>query len=374
MFIERLHLNNYRNLLGVDINFHPSLNLFVGRNAQGKTNILESIFLLGTGSSHRTNNEKELINWDSDFFYVKANIHKRNRDIVISYGYNGAKKEIKIDNNLLERRSELLGYINIVLFSPEDLQMVKGSPAFRRRFLNLEISQVNPYYYHNLQKYNQVLKQRNLLLKEIRQHRKKNDLLFVWDQQLVDLGSRVIKKRFEVVEKLDILARLTHRKITDSQENLSVEYSSSIGKITKQMNRNELKEIFISRLRDESENEIMRGMTLIGPHRDDLVLKVNDINIRQYGSQGQQRTTALALKIAELEFMKSEMGEYPILLLDDVFSELDSSRQSHLLAVIKDKIQTFITSTDANAIGDVRNNCRIFQIDEGKVESCWGSE
>lgn len=344
----------------------PSLNLFVGANAQGKTNILESVYFLGTGTSHRTSRDQDMIEWGANYFYIKSGFIKRNREMTISVGYNGAKKEIKVDNNSVQK-SELMGYVNVVIFSPEDLQMVKGSPAFRRRFLNIEISQVNPYYFHNLQKYNQVLAQRNMLLKEIREKKKKSDLLFVWDEQLIDLGSRIIKKRLEVIEKLDLLARLVHRKITDGRENLILGYESSLEGVSNKFSREEIQTIFSQQLAAVLEQEMRRGVSLLGPHRDDLALTVNDINVRQFGSQGQQRTTALALKIAELEFMKSEMGEYPILLLDDVFSELDTSRKSHLLEVIKDRIQTFITSTDLDSLSEIQGRHHMYNIQNGQV-------
>lgn len=351
----------------VDLKLNPSLNLFIGPNAQGKTNILESIYYLGTGTSHRTSHDQDLIQWEADYLYLKASFRKRNREMTISIGYNGAKKEIKVDNNPIQKMSDLMGYVNVVIFSPEDLQMVKGSPNFRRRFLNLEISQVNPYYFHNLQKYNQVLQQRNLLLKEIRETRKKRDLLFVWDQQLIDLGSRLIKKRLEAIEKLDILARLVHRKITNGRENLVLGYESALGEISNRMSREEILAIFEKRVQEVQNEEVRRGVTLLGPQRDDLSLTVNEINIRQFGSQGQQRTTALALKIAELEFMKSEIGEYPLLLLDDVFSELDTGRKAHLLEVIRDRIQTFVTSTDVDSLSDMQGKHNLFNIKDGQV-------
>lgn len=372
LYVNRLYLRNYRNFEQADLQFNPGLNLFIGKNAQGKTNILESLYYLGTGSSHRTNSDADLIRWGSDYFFLKTGIQKRNREAVISFGYNQLKKEIKIDSNPLTKISDLMGYFNIVLFSPEDLQMVKGNPGFRRKFLNLEISQVNPYYYYNLQKYKQVVRQRNLLLKEMRQKgnksENKRELLFVWDQQLVDLGSRLIKKRLEVTEKLDILARLTHRKITDGREVLRMEYKSSLGEISNDLKSAEIKEIFLKRLQSKLNDEVNRGNTLVGPHLDDLELFINGINARKFGSQGQQRTAALALKIAELEFMRSEIGEYPILLLDDVFSELDSVRKSHLLKVIKDKIQTFITSTDTDSVKEVQGKYYLFSVKDGQVE------
>ncbi|MBD3156042.1 MAG: DNA replication/repair protein RecF [Candidatus Aenigmarchaeota archaeon] len=367
MDVTRIYLKNYRNLDEIDLKLSPSLNLFVGSNAQGKTNILESIYLLGTGSSQRTNRDSNLIQWNKDYFFIKANIKKRNRDITISFGYNGSKKEIKVNGNPLQKISDLMGFVNVVIFSPEDLKLVKGSPRFRRKFLDLDISQVNPYYFHNLQKYNQVIKQRNMLLKDIRDKKKKADLLFVWDQQLIDMGSRLIKKRLDVIEKLDLLAGLVHRRITDGIENLELEYDCSIDKLNANMSRADIQKLYTEQLEKEQDHEIRRGVSLYGPHRDDLKLKVNGIDVREFGSQGQQRTTALSLKIAELEFMKSEMGEYPILLLDDVFSELDTKRKKHLLEVIKDKIQTFITSTDLDILDEITGDNFLFNVKEGHV-------
>jgi len=349
------------------LELNKNLNIFIGNNAQGKTNILEAIYLLSTGNSHRTNIVSEMTNWQKDKFYIQSKLHKKDQKFKIEVLVEGRKKDIKINSNNLKRISDLLGYLNVVIFSPEDLELVKGSPSKRRKFINLEISQINSYYHHNLQEYNQVLKQRNNLLKEIRERNSSKDMLAVWNQQLIELGSKVIIKRLKTLEKLSILARLMHRKITNGLETLELIYDSSLNLDDKDYDLEKIKDQFDYKLNNNQQKEINRGVTCYGPHRDDIILKVNDIEIRKFGSQGQQRTAALALKLAELEFMKSEIGEYPILLLDDVFSELDNRRQKHLLKVIMNKIQTFITSTKIDKLDKLKANKNIYKVTEGKV-------
>ncbi|MEC9489151.1 MAG: DNA replication/repair protein RecF, partial [Halanaerobium sp.] len=289
-----------------------------------------------------------------------------NGPLDISISYQPGSKEVKIDDNPLERLSDLLGYLNVVIFTPDDLQLVKGSPSVRRNFINNEISQVDPVYNHRLHKYNRVLRQRNNLLKEIGSKRKKEDELLAWDIQLVELGSRIIQKRFAVLHKLNPLARLMQRKITFGQEELALDYQVDL-EVNYQTPLSEIKDKFLALLERERTEELRRGITLYGPHRDDIKIESNEIDMRKYGSQGQQRTCVLALKLAELEFMKSERGEYPLLLLDDVFSELDALRREHLIKVIKDRVQTFITGTESNIIEFFPQNSKIFQVSEGRI-------
>ncbi len=366
MYLSQLYLNNFRNYREEYIKFNSNLNLIIGINAQGKTNILESIYLLGTGNSHRTNINSEMIKWDKNRLYLKGEIIRNNHDYNLEIMIKSKSKEIKINSNKLERTNDLLGYLNIVIFSPEDLNLVKGSPSKRRKFINLEISQVNSYYNHLLQKYRKVIKQRNNLLKDIQEKKVPKEMLSVWNQQLIDLGAKIIKKRLEALNKLSILAKLMQRKITDGLENLELIYDTKLN-----IDHNSSKKEIKNRLKDflnENENkEIKRGVTIIGPHRDDISLIVNNIDIRKYGSQGQQRTTALALKLAEIEFMKAEIGEYPILLLDDVFSELDSKRQVQLLNIINNKVQTFITTTNLEQFNINEISCNLFKIKNGSI-------
>lgn len=364
MKIEKIHLKNYRNISDVLLNVNSNLNIFLGKNGQGKTNILESIYLLGTTSSHRTSSDRELINWNQDKSLIQVLLKRRDYSLKISVFIEGSSKRIEINDNPLSKVSELIGNLNVVLFSPEDLNLVKGGPAIRRNFIDTEVSQVNPYYYYKLQKYNHIVKQRNNLLKDIRDKRGKIELLEMWNEQLIEIGSKIIKKRLNVIDKLKILARLSQRQITNGSENLTIEYSCSF---KKELDEKDIKFIFSQDLVNNIDEEIKRGYTLSGPHRDDLILKVNDIDIRKYGSQGQQRTTALALKMAELEFMKSETGEYPVLLLDDVFSELDDFRRNKLLQLIAENIQTFITVTDFKVLGEVRGSYNLFNVEKGSI-------
>lgn len=367
MHIEKILLKNYRNLKEIFLDLNPNLNIIIGNNGQGKTNLLESIYYLGTGKSHRSNNDQELINWDREKALIQVKLVRRDQTLKISFYFNGTHKRVEINDTPLSKVTELIGNLNVVLFSPENINLVKGGPAYRRSFLDTEVSQVSSYYYHLLLKYNHVLKQRNNLLKEIRDTGKGKEMLEIWDEELTEIGSKIIIKRIEVIEKLKILARLTQRQITNGSENLSIEYDCSLKGELKGFKN--VKLIFKKELVNNREKEIKRGYTLSGPHRDDLILKINNMDVRKYGSQGQQRTTALALKLAELEFMKSETGEYPVLLLDDVFSELDKYRRRTLIDLIVDKIQTFITATDFDNINRLsKNSYFIFEVNKGKIE------
>ena len=370
MHIEKLLLKNYRNIKKTYLDLNPNLNIFIGNNGQGKTNLLEAVYLIATTESHRTNRDSELIEWDEDNALVQLKLIKDDYDLTISYKIEGRDKKIKINKNPLEKISDLVGNLNVILFSPEDLKIVKGSPSNRRKFLDLEISQVNPYYYHLLKEYNHILKQRNNLLKKMYNKNNRDlNLLEVWDDKLADKGSKIIYKRFQVLNKLKILARLAQRKLTSGNENLNIKYDSTL-KVSKKNEKEEIKNIFLNTLKKERKKEFERGYTLSGPHRDDLLLKINEINVRKYGSQGQQRTVALALKLAELEFMKSESGEYPVLLLDDVFSELDKNRRNTLLSIINERIQTLITTTDSKDINKLlkKNSNNIYNVKDGVIE------
>ncbi|MFW5998418.1 MAG: DNA replication/repair protein RecF [Halanaerobiaceae bacterium] len=366
MYLEKIFLKNYRNIKKNIIKLNPGINILIGDNGQGKTNFLESIYILGTGSSHRTNRDKELINWKKESTLIQVNLVKKDYSIKISLIIDNTSKKPKINDNPLEKFTELIGNLNVVLFSPEDLKLVKGSPANRRKFLNIEVSQVSSYYHKLLNKYNHVLKQRNNLLKNIRSNTSSNEMLEVWDEQLSELGAKIIKKRLEVIEKLKILARLNQRKITEGTENLSIEYKNSIKDNIEE--ENDIKVIFKQNLVNNRNKEIERGYTITGPHRDDLIFKINEKDVRKFGSQGQQRTVALSLKLAELEFMKSEIGEYPILLLDDVFSELDKKRKNTLINVIKNNIQTIITSTDFEEFESFSNSIKYFKVNNGNLK------
>lgn len=370
MYIEKILLKNYRNIDNTYLNLDPKLNIFIGNNGQGKTNFLEAVYLMATTESHRTNRDSELIQWDKDSALVQIKLFKESYDLTISYKIKGRDKKIKINKNPLEKISDLVGNLNVILFSPEDLKIVKGGPSHRRKFLDLEISQVNPYYYHLLKEYEHILRQRNNLLKKMYNKNNRDiQLLEVWDDRLVKKGAKIIYKRLQVLNKLKILARLAQRKLTSGEENLNITYDCTLS-IDSNYDKNEINKIFLKQLKGDRQDEFERGYTLSGPHRDDLIFKINEMNVRKYGSQGQQRTVALALKLAELEFMKSESGEYPVLLLDDVFSELDKKRRNTLLSIINDKIQTLITTTDSEDIETLIENKEgdIFTVKDGAIQ------
>ncbi|WIF95882.1 DNA replication/repair protein RecF [Caminicella sporogenes] len=368
MFISRIRLKNFRNYDDLDIKLNDRLNIFVGNNAQGKTNILESIYLSGFGKSFRTNKDRDIIKMDKDMAYIKIEGQKRYGDISIEMRFwKNRKKEIKVNSLSLIKLSDILGNLNIVIFSPEDLKLIKEGPSERRKFIDREICQINKRYCHSLISYNRVLYQRNNLLKKIKYDRKLINTIDIWNEELVKFGIEVILKRREFINRISSLSRLMHRKITDGKENLEVKYLSNIG-IKNKDGFNEIYKNFIEKIEKNIEKDIDRGFTGVGPHKDDLGLYVNNIDIRNFGSQGQQRTVALSLKLSELEISKAEIGEYPILLLDDVMSELDINRQKFLIKSLKN-VQTFITITEISEIMiPLVQEGFIFEISNGKVK------
>ena len=370
MYLERVLCRNFRNFEELMIDLNPNLNIFLGANGQGKTNFLESIYLMATANSHRSSITSEMISWEKEKALVQLLLSRREGKIKLAMRLDKSGRQVEINDNPLDKVKELLGYLNAVLFSPEDLKLVKEGPSHRREFIDLEISQVSRYYNHLLSKYDHILKQRNNLLKSIRDGKSSDrEMLSVWDEQIAAVGSKIILKRIEVINKLKILARLSQRKITEGRENLELEYDISLNNFSEKLGEAELRELFIDSLIAKRDQEISRGYTVIGPHRDDIILKLNEMDLRKYGSQGQQRTAALSLKLAELEFMKSETGEYPVLLLDDVFSELDGLRRKALINIIADKIQTIITATDGENLSGLKNNSyNVYQVKKGRIK------
>ncbi|RCW41469.1 MULTISPECIES: DNA replication/repair protein RecF [unclassified Halanaerobium] len=370
MYLKKILCRHFRNFDELILDLNPNLNIFLGANGQGKTNFLEAIYILAAADSHRTNVNSEMIKWEYNQALVQAILSKRDGKIKLAMRLDSSGRKVELNDNPLSKINEIMGYLNVVLFSPEDLKIVKEGPSHRRNFIDLEISQVSRYYHHLMGKYNHILKQRNNLLKSIQNKNQSSegDMLSIWDSQLSEIGSKIILKRLEVIDKLKILARLAQRQITKGSEDLKLEYDISLKGFSRKLGEAELKKLFAENLLKNREQEINRGYTVVGPHRDDLILKLNEKELRKYGSQGQQRTAALSLKLAELEFMKSETGEYPVLLLDDVFSELDSSRRETLLKVIADNIQTIITATDEENLSGLRNNSyNIYEVNQGRI-------
>lgn len=367
MFLAETELKSYRNYSQLHIDWHTGINILLGNNAQGKTNLLESIYVLALGKSHRTAKDKDWIKFAEQFAIIKGKVIRKNGPVTLDITISDKGKKAKINGLEQKRLSDYIGTLNAVMFAPEDLDLVKGSPTHRRRFMDMEIGQVSPMYLYNLNSYNKILLQRNQLLKEIARKEKKVDLLEIWDAQLVEYGVKILLKRAYFIDKLKVWAREIHADITNNKEQLRVEYQSSL-QFTSATDPEALKDQYLQQLQNHHQKEILRGVSLIGPHRDDLSFYIADQDVQSFGSQGQQRTTALSVKLAEIELIHQEIGEYPILLLDDVFSELDDQRQSDLLKSIKDKCQTFITTTSIDGISDeILLEARLYAISAGEL-------
>ncbi|MBP2642333.1 MAG: recF [Firmicutes bacterium] len=351
MRISKLSLRNFRSYTSLSLSFEDNINIFIGDNAQGKTNILEAIFLGAIGRSHRTTSDSDMIQWNEQAAAVDILFHRKDIENKLSFKLKQEESKEVLLNNYPVKLKEIIGSVNIVLFSPEDLWLIKGPPSQRRRFLDIEISQASPTYYRTLLQYNRILNQRNHLLKKIRERKASLALLESWDEQLAKTAEFIVIKRLEAIKKLSMLANLMQRKLTNSKENLTLIYSQANQE--EEVEPPDLYSWYIKAFTELREQDILRGSTSIGPHRDDIVLKINEKDVKNFGSQGQQRTGILALKLAELEFLKSETGEYPVLLMDDVMSELDIQRREQLLLFIHERIQTFITATDSALFPDI---------------------
>ena len=367
MRLNNLFLQHFRNYEELALQFPQNLTIFLGENAQGKTNILESIYVLAMTRSHRTNNEQELIEWGADFASVKGEVQKVHSKVPLELLLTKKGRKTRINHIEQKRLSSYVGQLNVILFAPEDLALVKGSPSLRRKFLDMEIGQIDPIYLYDLVQYQNVLKQRNQYLKQ----QKKVDMLYlsVLNDQLVEFGSKVLLARGKFVKRLEYWANLLHQKISHEKENLTLRYVSTID-FDLADSLDVVKARFLSVLEKNQARELQRQTTLAGPHRDDLSFAINEIDVQTYGSQGQQRTTALCVKLAEIDLMQEETGEYPILLLDDVMSELDDSRQLHLLETIEGKVQTFLTTT---TLDHVKNKMTvsptIFYVEKGHLST-----
>ncbi|MHC6178272.1 DNA replication/repair protein RecF [Clostridium sp. JNZ X4-2] len=360
MYIKYLKLRNFRNYKNLDIEFSKGVNIFTGDNAQGKTNLLESIYYCSIGKSPRTNKDKELINWEGKETYIEAYIEKKSLDKNIEIKiFKEGKKGININSIKVNKLSQLMGVFNVVMFSPEDLKIVKESPVFRRKFLDIELCKFSKKYYFNLVQYNKTLNERNTLLKKWRNYN--DDILQVYDRQLSKYGGIIIDMRNKYIKRLSEKGKVIHNDITSGAEDIEFKY------ITPLENLNKTEDNLFKILKINRKNDIDRGTTLYGPHRDDFVTTINGINVRNFGSQGQQKTSVLTIKFASLEIIKEIIGEYPVLLLDDVLSELDANRQRYILGSIN-KIQTFITCTGIDDIKkDSKDKACLFVVKNGKV-------
>ncbi len=357
MIVKSLKLKNFRNYDLLNLKFDKDTNIFYGNNAQGKTNILESIYLTGTTKSHRGTKDKDLIKFGQEEAHIETIVEKRGIPFKIDIHLKkNSPKGIAINKIPIKRASELFGIINIVFFSPEDLNIIKNGPAERRRFIDLELSQLDKIYLNDLSKYNKIVNQRNKLLKDVYDRKDLLETLDIWDLQLVTYGNRVMESRKIFISQINEIIENVHKKLTGGKEKLKLIYEPGVKNDT-----------FEDELYRNRERDIRMKSTSVGPHRDDICFMCDDLDIRKFGSQGQQRTAALSLKMAEIELVKKEVNDTPILLLDDVLSELDKYRQNYLLDSIRD-IQTLITCTGVDDFVNKRFSInKILKVEQGHV-------
>lgn len=368
MQLENLVLRNFRNYAELSVEFAPGVNVLLGPNAQGKTNLLEAIYVLALARSHRTNSDKDLIGWEGSEAAIGGRVRKSVGDVPLELQFTKKGKKARVNHLEQAKLSQYIGHLNVVLFAPEDLDLVKGAPTVRRNFIDREFGQISPKYLYNASQYRNVLRQRNNYLRQL-QTKQAKDLVYldVLTDQLIAFGAEILLARKVLLQKLEAAAKPVHESITDGKEQLVFHYVSQVP-IAELPDLASVTTALQEKFDQQRSRELQQGTTLVGPHRDDLQFIVNDKNVQTFGSQGQQRTTALAVKLAEIDLMKEETGEYPVLLLDDVLSELDSTRQTHLLKTIQDRVQTFITTPSLNDITrQLIKEPKIFAISAGNL-------
>lgn len=362
MRVNTVKLNRFRSYAALTLQAEPGLNVLTGPNGAGKTNILEALFLCAFGRSHRTPRDQELIRLGSEQGMAEISLMTNaGSRLIRAELFSGERKKLFIDGSPLQRSGELMGCLNAVMFSPEDLTLVKGAPAERRRFLDMEISQLKPSYYYALQQYNTALKQRNNLLKD--PSAAENEMLELWDEQLSKQGALLMRERAAFCRELRDAASALHGTMSGGEETLITEYEPDVVCEDENEYRSAIAEALIGAI----DKDLFRGYTSAGPHRDDLKLTVNGLDARVYASQGQQRTAALSLKLSEISVIEQLRGEKPVLLLDDVFSELDAARQRLLLTAVE-SCQCFITCTGVEELGPMEDRqMQLFSVRDGEV-------
>ena len=353
MWINKIKINNFRNYKNEEINLEKNINIFYGKNAQGKTNIIESIFLCSMGKSFRAKKDKDMVLLGEDSSTIEIYFSKKDRDGKIKIEL-GNKKNVYLNGIKLKKLSELLGNINVVIFTPDDINILKGGPQNRRRFLDIMISQLKPNYMYNLNLYLKTLEQRNNYLRQIKEEKKDENLLDIWDEKLSEYAINIYNYRKEFIEKIKNKIKIIHGEITDNKEEIEIEYLTECKE----------KQEFLNLLKQRRKLDIIKGFTTKGIHRDDFVLYINKNRLDIYGSQGQHRTAILSLKLTELNIVYDEIGEYPILLLDDFMSELDEKRRKNFLEKIKNA-QVIITCTEK--IDIEKNKFLIYNVKGGKI-------
>lgn len=357
MIIKSLELMNFRNYEFLDLKFSEGTNILYGDNAQGKTNVLEAIYLSATTKSHKGSKDRDIVKFDSEEAHIRTYLEKQEIQYKVDVHLRKNKsKGIAIDGQKIKKAADLLGLLNVVFFSPEDLSIIKNGPAERRRFVDMELCQLDNFYIYNLNHYNKIVNQRNKLLKDMYFKPELKETLNIWDSQLVSFGSKIIERRRIFVDQLNEIIYDIHKKLSGDKEELSIKYEPDV----------EIDD-FARLMKSSQEKDIRLKQTSVGPHRDDFCFMVGNIDIRRFGSQGQQRTAALSLKLSEIELVKKIAKDTPVLLLDDVLSELDSSRQNYLLSSIGD-VQTIITCTGLDEFVNNRFEIdKVFKIVEGVV-------
>ena len=375
MKINKLQLVNFRNYDHCAVAFDKMVTVFYGKNGQGKTNLLESIFYSAFGLSHRTSKEDEMMKFSAEGMAVLLDFTKEDgtHSVKIKKYLDNGKfhKEIKIDGRKTTAKDHY-SFLNTVMFSPEDLQIIKGDPALRRRFMDMEISQTDPVYYELLVRYRRLLRQRNSLLKVIREQNQLQEQLVPWDEEISGIGSQILIKRLENLKKLKKISIPTFHNISDKSDSLEIKYEMKGNNgetyYPEEESFQNVKDFYIKSLKERRFKDIMQGSTGIGIHRDDFKTYINNADSKSFASQGQQRCCALALKLSQIEYVKEVSGEYPVLLLDDVMSELDSYRRSQLITFINDKVQTIITVNDKTLIPDFGSN-QYFYVEKGSIKN-----
>ena len=359
MIIRSLEIADYRNYDSLHIDFSSGTNILYGDNAQGKTNILEAIYMSATTKSHKGSKDKDVVNFNKEEAHIRTYLEKEGIETRVDMHLRKSKsKGIAIDGQKIKKAAQLLGLLNVVFFSPEDLSIIKNGPSERRRFVDMELCQLDQFYLYNLNNYNKIVNQRNKLLKDMYFNPSLRDTLNIWDSQLISFGSKIVERRKLFVEQLNEIIIEIHRKLSGGKENLIIQYEPDV-----------IIENYSKALAMNQERDIKLKQTTTGPHRDDFSFLVGNIDIRKFGSQGQQRTAALSLKLSEIELVKKMTKDNPVLLLDDVLSELDSNRQNYLLSTIGD-IQTIITCTGLDEFVNNRFEIdKVFHIENGKIDN-----
>lgn len=368
MKVNELRLRNFRNYGKVDVQFSDGVNVLIGENAQGKTNLLEAIYVLALTKSHRANSNRDLISWDDKAADIWGLVQRSSGKTQLELTLSSKGKRAKVNHIEQAKLSTYIGQLNVILFAPEDLKIVKGSPQIRRRFMDIEFGQMSNKYLYNMTQYRRILKQRNAYLRQLHFHKATDTIyLDVLSDQLAAYAAEIICQRVQLLGKLQKWSQKIHSAISQQRETLNFKYMTSLKK-GELGSVEQIYQILLEKFKSNHEKEIRQGTSIFGPHRDDLRFIVNGKDVAQFGSQGQQRTAALATKLAEIDVMKEETREYPVLLLDDVLSELDEGRQTHLLTAIQDKVQTFLTTTSMSDVATgLIHNPKMFHIKDGII-------